>query len=247
MQGNTENTTFITIKNWIGTASYTGVTHHNYMKYLLLIFTLLPSFLFGQGNDDILSFNEIDKIEFDNVNFNNIPSIQTNIIKKENGKIRIPNKHRSGSFTEFVDDTRIEENKVDNIYHGFYKHLKRHLIETNYYEGSKFTLIGQYKNQTEIWSLPIFSTDNKYFFTFKPYGLEGEPVGLQIWEVDTSGYKYTNRVELKMIFELNQLIFSPEELKWDKDNSILIKGQPIENHFLPNNNSDIKYWRLKFE
>jgi hypothetical protein len=220
------------------------------MKNLLSAFVILTQTLnlLGQtsSSNGILSISEIDQATFEKSKEIVEPSVNSNLVKKENGEINIPNKHRSGTFVTFTDDTRPEENRVQNDYLGFYNSINRHLIRTQYYEGSEFVLIGNYNNKTTIWSVPIFSKDNKYFLSFKSYGLEGEPVGVQIWEIDNKSYS-RDKVGLKKILELNQLLFNPIEFRWDLNNSILIIGQVLKNHWYPTKDSEIRYWKLSFD
>lgn len=203
--------------------------------------------LIGQANStkDVLSITETNRAEFEKLKSGDKPSINFNLVKKENGSINIPNKHRSGSFVTFTDDTRPEENKVQNNYLGFYSTIKKHLIRTDYYEGSEYILIGNYNNKTSIWGPPIFSGDNKYFLTFKSYGLEGEPVGLQIWEINSDSYS-ADPVSLKKILELNQLLFDPVQISWDSENSVLVKGQVLKNHWYPTKDDEFRYWKIRF-
>jgi hypothetical protein len=219
------------------------------MKELTITFLILIQtiFLFGQKDDskEILSIAEISEETFENSGKIEKPEVDLSLIKKENGTIKIPNKNISGTFVTFTDDTRPEENKINNEYQGYYPSIKKHLIRTQYYEGSRTILIGEYNNKTTIWGAPNFSKDGEYFFAYKSYGLEGEPVGLQIWAVDKNTYS-PDHFGLKKIFELNQLLFNPLEFKWDIDNSILIKGQVLKNHWYPTKDSEIRFWRLIF-
>jgi hypothetical protein len=212
-----------------------------------VLFIIQSFVIFGQTDNYnvTLSITEITEHTFNNGGTTAEPNVDYSLVKKEDGQIKIPNLNSSGSIVTFKDDPRIEEKRVTNEYLGFYHSIKKHLIRTIYYEGVKYVLIGNYNDDTQIWNIPIFSSDFKYFLAYKSNGLEGEPTGLQIWEVVKNEYSPED-LEIRKIFELNQLLFDPTETKWDSDNSILIKGQVIENHWYPTKNSEVKYWRLRF-
>jgi hypothetical protein len=192
---------------------------------------------------EVFSITEITPEEYHSKK-NNCKDVEfdTSLVKKVNGRVELK---LNKSTIILQDEIGSEENQIFHKYLGFINFVDRHLIETIYYEGIKYVLISPNNNQTEIWSKPIFSSDKKYFFCFKSYGLEGDNLGLQIWEIKKDNQQYPDTFSLNKIFELNQLIFSPNECFWDGRN-LLIKGQNISNHLFPNEESVTHYWKMKF-
>ncbi len=222
------------------------------LAFILTIVTV--NNLFGQNNilksstNNVFSITHINKLYYDSVASlsNSKLNIDTVSVRKINGQIKLPNKSSTTTYTLLIDDLRPEENQVTNNYLGYYNFIGKHLIETIYYESVDYQFIGQHGDKTSIWSKPKFSNDKRFFLTFKQYGLEGDFVGLQIWEIKNDSSK-NEPISLNKIFELNQLLFSPVDCIWDTDGTILIKGEAMSNHFYPNDNTDIYFWKLKYE
>jgi hypothetical protein len=191
----------------------------------------------------VFSITEISPEEY-NSKKNNWKEFQpdTSLIKKESGKIELK---LNKSIMVLKDEVKSEENQITYEYLGYINFIERHLIETIYYEGVKYELISQNNNKTEIWSKPIFSGDKRYFVCFKSYGLEGDNLGFQIWEIRKDNQQHPDAFSLNKIFELNQFIFNPLDCFWDGRN-LLIKGENIPNHFYPNEESATHYWIMKF-
>lgn len=148
------------------------------------------------------------------------------------------------SFSGSAEDA--EEDFVGHYYLGYYKSLKSHLVQTQYYEGFRYDLISAKGESVEIWGEPIFSHDGKYFFCKKDYGLEGDPVGLQIWKINET-FDNLNSIEIVNIFNLEQFMFNPKDAYWDFDNSIVIKADKMVENLRIKEPVETYYLRLKIE
>ncbi len=170
--------------------------------------------------------------------------LDTNKIKKINGKIKIVG---IDSTLSLKDDSMSEEFHINYEYLGYYEIINRHLVQTVYSEGLKFSLIDAKIKIIEIWNIPIFSEDNKYFACIKPYGIEGEEIGFQIWKIQNNldDNSRTN-IKIDKIIELSQMQFSPVECFW-RDEFLYVKGESLEIQFYDNPTKTVEqYWKLQF-
>lgn len=148
------------------------------------------------------------------------------------------------SFSGSAEDA--EEEFVGHYYLGYYKNLKSHLVQTQYYEGFRYDLISATGVSVEIWSEPIFSHDGKYFFCKKDYGFEGDPVGLQIWQIKEPSDNLRS-IEIENIFNLEQFMFNPKDVYWDFDNSNVIKAEKMVDNLRIKEPVETYYLRLKIK
>ena len=96
-------------------------------------------------------------------------------------------------------------------------------------------------NSYTVWSVPLLSPNNKFIAAILPYGLEGEPVGIQILSVDKTNYNQINKV-----IEIDQRSWNPIDFVWENDNSIILKVTAIPDFSKGEKESkEYKFVRLK--
>lgn len=197
------------------------------------------------------SITMIDKDYFDKTKKENKPllKIDTISIKKLNGEIRIKNKSRNDSVLIFRDkiNPNNEESNITYNFLGYFEQIDKYLIETDYYESVDYDLVSKDGSKTNIWNIPTFSNDRKYFACIKSYRLEGEPIGLQIWKISNDLTNSTDTIQFEKIFELNQLIFNPVECIWGNNGALLLKVEKMENNFYPKEPSEKYYFKINYK
>jgi hypothetical protein len=198
------------------------------------------------------SMTEIDRDYFDYAKQNNKTSlnIDTTSIQKHNGQIKLLIHNGDKDSTLMYKDKKNPNNEEADItynYLGYYKHIDKYLLESVYYEGADYDLISRDGSKTNIWSNPIFSNDNDYFACIKPYGLEGEAVGIQIWKIKSDLMNSTDTIQFDKVLELNQLLFNPVDCRWDIDGSLLIQAEKMKDNFYPKDPIETYYLKLKFK
>ncbi|PSR52300.1 hypothetical protein AHMF7605_01565 [Adhaeribacter arboris] len=205
------------------------------------------------GSSNIFSITEVDEKHFRQAQkeSKNASFVDTALIKKTSGKIILPIEGYTRRDSSLVFQDKIypnnEEADIIHQYKGYYKIIDRHLLVTLYYEHDEYNLISKRGTKTPIWSAPKFSKDGQYFFCFRPYGLEGEPVGLQVWRIKKDQGDSFDPIELVKILELDQLMFNPIECLWDRDGDLLIKAEKMEDNFFPKEPSEEYYLKLKYK
>lgn len=204
-------------------------------------------------NSNIFSITEVEQKHFRQAQkeSNNAFYVDTALIKKTNGKITLPIEVYTHGDSSLVFQDKIypdnEEADTTFQYRGYYKKVNRHLLVTQYYEHDEYNLISNKGTQTLIWNEPQFSKNGQYFFCFRPYGLEGEPVGLQIWRVKEDQGDSFDPIELVKVLELDQLMFNPIECLWDKNGDLFIKAEKMDNNFYSKEPSEEYYLKLKYK
>lgn len=156
---------------------------------------------------------------------------------------------RRDSFLVFLDKTFPDNEEADITfqYGGYYKKIDRHLLVTQHYEHNEYNLISNKGTKTPVWNEPQFTKDGQYFFCLRPYGLEGEPVGLQIWRIKKDQSDSFDPIELVKILELDQLLFNPKECLWNKQGDLVIKAGKLKDNFYPKEPSEEYYLKLKYK
>lgn len=169
------------------------------------------------------------------------------IIKKVNGTLELP-LHRphyppSVVFKDtFVDIGETEERVFQ--YLGHFPDLDYYLVSVTFWEHYECYLINKKTGRkTTTWNRPFLSPTSKYFANLSvPYGLEGVPNGVQIWNIERSYQIY-----LSSYFELNQQIWVPVDFVWETDNSLILKVSTVDKYLSENgqpNSTDFYYLRL---
>lgn len=165
----------------------------------------------------------------------------TLIYKKQNGIITLPLKSNSNAqkiFKDFIQGSE-DENKKEYSYLGQFKEIDYYLVSVNYWEHFEILLIDKKSgNNYSVWSVPLLSPNNKFIAAILPYGLEGEPVGIQILSVDKTNYTQINK-----IMEIDQISWNPIDFVWENDSSIILKVTAIPG--FSKSEKEYKFVRLK--
>ncbi|WP_192822274.1 hypothetical protein [Rufibacter sp. LB8] len=207
-----------------------------------------------EGSAGIFTISEITEARFKDAASTYQSPVQpdTNYIKKKSGQLTIPiSQFIEDDDTSFIYRDRvvpdIEEEDITHEYKGYYKTIESHLLRTIFYEAVEWQFISRTGTKTQIWDTPIFSPDGKYFMCYLTYGLESEPLGLQIWKVEESQSDPDKPLELMKILELNQLLFNPLECFWTKERSIVMKAEKMKDQYYPEQPSEVYFLELKFK
>ncbi|MBD0259673.1 MAG: hypothetical protein ICV83_28465 [Cytophagales bacterium] len=153
--------------------------------------------------------------------------------EKQDGVIRLPltdpNKP-SASFADTLtgtDDTAIRT----YLYLGQLPSIGQYIVGGGFWEHSEAYLVDQHTGAvTMLWGIPVLSPSGKFVANLSmPYGLEGEPNGIQVWRVG-NGKRNEGKVLAKMI-EIDQQAWIPEELVWESDTAFLIKTTSVEQYW----------------
>ena len=136
------------------------------------------------------------------------------------------------------DDERVRRFE----YLGQYKYLGFYLVQASFWEHSEKYLVNKYTGEkTTVWDEPKLSPRRKYFADILGYGMDGEPVGVQIWKItvdENGGFKLSN------IVEINQQLWTPVDFVWANDNSLILKINTIQLDHPPSKNFDYLKIRL---
>jgi len=202
----------------------------------------------SNSGEGIFSIIEIGKDYFDKAkyDYNVVLNIDTISITKRDGQIKIPIRWIKDSNLIYKDKNfpNNEEANITYNYLGYYRDIDMYLIETRYYEAIEYCFVSPNGSITTIWGKPIVSNDGKYFACFRPYGLEGEPNGIQIWKVKSDLVLYEG---LYKIFEMNQLLFSPINCCWDINGSLLMQAEKMQSYYYPKEPNETYYLKLEFK
>jgi hypothetical protein len=181
------------------------------------------------------------------INYNDKFVQDSLIIKKVNGIIELP-LHRphyppSVVFKDTLVDIGETEERVFQ-YLGHFPDLDYYLVSGTFWEHYECYLISKETGRkTTTWNRPFLSPTSKYFANLSvPYGLEGVPNGVQIWNIERSYQIY-----LSSYFELNQQIWVPVDFVWETDNSLILKVSAVDKYLTENgqpNYTDFYYLKL---
>ena len=102
---------------------------------------------------------------------------------------------------------------------GVKKSIGFYLVNVQFYEGGQTYLIDQQTGTSyTLWSEPIFSPNDSLLITESAAGMEGTPVGYQLWKL------YPDRKWIKIV-EVNQNNWSPLGIRWISDSEFLLKKE----------------------
>lgn len=145
-------------------------------------------------------------------------------IAKEDGILKLPLIPNSHKIFRDVNKGDEDENIREYNYIGQFKEIKFYVISAVYWEHSEIFLVD--KNNGELyslWSYPFLSPDNKKIASILSYGLEGEPVGMQILSIKDNYFRIDKYIEF------DQRLWNPLEMFWESDNSIILKVENFPN------------------
>lgn len=170
-----------------------------------------------------------------------------NIVKSK-GVLEIPLVQPHYPVAIIFKDTLVsvgDEEERDYNYLGQFKDLGIYLVDGTFWENYECYLIDKESGwKTTLWNRPYLSPSSKYLANLSlPYGFEGMPNGIQIWET-----KNTQHNTLTKYLELDQQIWTPNDFVWENDESLILKVAKVETFWARNGQltkSDFNYLRLK--
>jgi hypothetical protein len=200
------------------------------MKTFIIILTLFTFYSCSHSGDkgkittidnSLLTIEKVTEQEYLQVkkNYQNSITVDSSI-KKVDSLINIPLK--IGSYKSFKDKIKGEEDegRVEFKYIGRQNSIDISILEVGYWEGGHAIIVDNQNGETfDFWSVPIISSDNKKLATYLESGLEGYPVGIQIWHVQQSKY-----YKLDKLIEINQTQWDPKEICWDDNNTLFVRA-----------------------
>ena len=169
-------------------------------------------------------------------------------IKKVNGVTEVPLHRPHYPPSVNFKDTLVgigETEEREYHYLGHFPDLDNYLVSGTFWEHYECYLIDKETgSKTTTWSRPYLSPTSKYFANLSlPYGLEGLPNGIQIWNIENQNY-------LSKYFELDQQIWVPDDFVWETDNSLILKVATVDKYLNENgqpNEKDFYYLRLQLK
>ena len=200
------------------------------MKTLIIILTLFTFYSCSHSDskpkitsidNSILTIEKVSEQDYLGVKnkYHNSITIDSSILKVES-TIKIPIK--IGGCKSFSDKIKGDED-VERIvfkYIGRQNTIGISILDVGYWEDGKTIIVDNQNGETfDFWSEPKISPDNKRLATFLEYGLEGNPVGIQIWQVKPNEY-----YKLDKLIEINQTQWNPKEICWDGNNNLFVQA-----------------------
>ena len=162
-------------------------------------------------------------------------------IRKQNGQLKLS--LFSGVDKVFQDSIRgiEDENRKEYNYLGQFKEVDFYVVSATYWEHFEIYLIDKKSGDNyTVWSVPSLSPDNKKIAAILPFGLEGEPVGIQILSIDKTNYS-----QIEKILEIDQKFWSPVDFVWEDNSSIILKTMELNNFPEEKESKKFGYLRLK--
>lgn len=163
----------------------------------------------------------------------------TIVHRKAKATIRLPIEEKWKPFVIFTDTLTDTDNTNIRQYHylGQFKKIEFYIVEGNFWEHYDCYLIDKRTGKmTTMWNIPTISPDSKFLADIAPSGLEGDPVGLQIWNIVNNENNQVEPIAIEKYLELNEQIWEPADFVWNTRNSLILKVSKIDN----NSNDKIK-------
>ncbi|QNF33297.1 hypothetical protein HUW51_11365 [Adhaeribacter swui] len=170
--------------------------------------------------------------------------------RKKNGVIEVLTNGNWKPLTAFKDTLNSPESDDDEIreykYAGQIKSINKFLVEGYFWEHYECYLVDKATGRIDTtWTKPYISPDKKLLASLSmPYGLEGPPLGIQIFKIEGNGQN------LAKFIEINQQEWSPCDFYWESPSSIVIQILPVERVLEINGipkQEDYTYIRLKIQ
>ena len=201
-----------------------------YKKTLIIILTLFSFYSCSyyvskakstSGDNCMLTIEKVSEQEYLQVKnkYHNSITIDSSIHKVDS-TIEIPIK--IGGSKSFADKNKgvEDEGRIEFKYIGRQNTIDISIIDVGYWEDGKTIIVDNQNGETfDFWSEPKISPDNKKLATFLECGLEGNPVGIQIWQVQPNKY-----YKLDKLIEINQTQWDPKEICWDDNNNLFVQA-----------------------
>jgi hypothetical protein len=163
---------------------------------------------------------------------------------KQNEQLKLPLYSRINEYRIFQDNYKgdEDENKCIFNYLGQFNQIDYYVVSVTYWEHYEVLLVDKLSgDHYVIWSVPKISPDNNLIATILPFGLEGEPVGIQVLYVN----KFDDN-HIQKIIEINQQLWNPIDIIWESNNSIILKVNKMTDYCKSGKEVDFSYMRLKF-
>lgn len=157
----------------------------------------------------------------------------TVVFKKVNGIIKLPTEEKWVPFVIFTDTLTNTDATDIRQYHylGQFKKIGFYIVEGNFWEHYDCYLIDKRTGKkTTTWNIPIIAPNNKFIADIAPSGLEGDPVGLQIWNIVNNENNQDEPITIEKYLELNEQIWDPADVVWNTSNSLILKVSSIGNY-----------------
>ena len=146
----------------------------------------------------------VDKTRYDSTTFT-----------KVGREIKLPIAENGESIVRFKD-TLVDTDESDvrqYKYIGRFEKIGFYIVGGDFWEHTEYYLIDKKTGrQTTTWGLPKISPRDKYIASLSmPYGLEGEPNGIQVWRLDRDEKNKRETVSLSKHVELDQQDWAPDD------------------------------------
>lgn len=145
----------------------------------------------------------------------------TSSFKKQNGQFKLPLTSGANIYKTFQDSIKgaEDENRKEYNYLGQFKEIDFYVVSVTYWEHSEILLIDKKSgDHYSTWSVPSLSIDNKKMAAILSFGLEGEPVGIQVLSIDKTNYS-----QVEKLIEIDQRLWNPVDFVWENNNSLVLK------------------------
>jgi cell division protein FtsL len=196
------------------------------------------------------SIEKATKADFDKAKkaSSNALTLDTLNSRKKNGVIEVLTNGKWKPLTAFKDTLNSPESDDDEIreykYVGQIKSINKYIVEGYFWEHYECYLVDKATGKIDTtWTRPYLSPDKKMLSSLSmPYGLEGPPLGIQIFRIEDNG------LNLSKFIEINQQEWSPYDFYWESPRSVIIQILPVDRVLEINGipkEEDYSYIRLK--
>ena len=204
------------------------------------------------ANSNSFSIIRVSANEYTSLKQQSGITYDTLLYQKENGVLKLPISEKWHSFIVLADTLAGSENNKTREYKYIGELQKKGLfiVNGNFYEHSEDYLIDKITGEkTAIWNQPKISPAGRYIVDIRSYGLEGEPNGLQIWQINERDFEGEKSVPpaISKILEIDQSMWVPIDFAWEGEHSLLIKAVSLEKFIQTNDLNKLSkdYYYLK--
>lgn len=198
------------------------------------------------------SIEKATKLDFDKAKKGAPASLtpDTTNSRKKKGVLQVPTNGKWKSLTAFRDTLNSPESDDDDFreykYLGQFKVINKLLVEGNFWEFYECYLVDKNTGRIDTtWTIPSISPDNNMLASLSmTYGLEGLPLGIQVFRIEDGGQNLTKYIEI------NQEEWSPYDFYWESPTTLIIQIIPIEKVLEINEipkQEDYSYIRLRIK
>ena len=235
------------------------------MNNLTIIILTFLTFACGQktetadnikiADNSILKIDSLQKVSISKATIYDFEKAKNNFIErtlfdttkftKIKDKILLPIDNGNVIFKDtLTKEIEAEDVRVYN-YIGQFEKIGFYIVSGSFWEHYECYLIDkQTGKKITIWNNPTLSPSDNFIANLSlPYGLEGLPNGIQIWQVNQK-----NNTKIKKYIELDQQIWAPTEMFWETGKAIILKvanTKQFDNENGVPKDTDFYYLRLK--